>query len=535
MLIGQVPQPGRSSGAIDRIHAYLPNLSPAERRVGEAIIASPGDAIGMTIMEFAKECGVAQATLTRFAQHVGFDGYPALRLSLANDRALTAQIRAEGPAERDIQAAAHFGNDDHLPMLAAALRHTSMVEIWSSPDTDVGAELLATELRALGVHASWSNKPRHWAMTAGALPPTSMVVLFGPTGPHSGDTERALVLARARGASVGIVGGALPGGRPEAGTYVLTLPQGATPETASIIAAHSIAQAVRAVSHIVGDGPASPWTPWPHLRDLYIPFPDHDPIPATLLSQPPDSPSASLVILFGGHRSSREQAVPPGIPVNRELPSHAAALLNDGHHVLVVENPGHGARKREWENASDLVGFSLDGRGEDVLEIAWTQAPHIVDAVLDLPERIDPGRIAVVGQSWGGLQAMLTASGDQRLRCVAALMPVCFPTTVREYGRYAGRPRVEQASLLGERGRQLATRPLLLVSGEHDHVAPSPEVRRLEEGLRPQYESGGRGEELVHVELANVGHTFSRDATEQMLAWVARHTGGGEPSATGRR
>ncbi|WDZ87760.1 alpha/beta fold hydrolase [Micromonospora cathayae] len=523
VLISQVPQPGRRSGAIDRIHAYLPNLSPAERRVGEAIISGPSDAIGMSIVEFAAKCGVAQATLTRFAQHVGFEGYPALRLSLANDRALDAPGRSHGPAEQDIQAAAQFVADDYLPMLGAAIRHAAAVEVWTEPDTEVGAELLAAELKGLGVRASWSNKPRHWDVAASALPPDSVVLLFGDDGQLGTDAGRALATARARGASIGLISRTRSSGVPKSGEYVLTLPQGSTPELASIIAAHSVTQVVRDVSHFVADGPASPWVPWPFLRDVHIPFPGHDPIPATLLTQPPDTPSSSLVVLFGGHRAPRTQALPPGVPENREMPSLTTALINRGHHVLVVENPGHGGRKREWEDAARLVGDSLGGKGEDVLETAWTQAPSIIDAVLDLPEGIDPDRIAVVGQSWGGLQAMLTTSGDERVRCVVALMPICFPTRIREYGKYRGKPRVEKASLTAERGRHLATRPLLLVSGQLDHVAPSEDVRRLEEWLRPLYDETGRGQELLHVQLAKVGHTFSADATRRMLDWVDTH------------
>jgi pimeloyl-ACP methyl ester carboxylesterase len=361
-------------------------------------------------------------------------------------------------------------------------------------------------------------------MTAAALPPGAVVVVLTSSSRPHGDVAHALEVARSRDATTVVIGGAMSSDALGGAKYMMTLPQGSSPELSSIVAAHTVAQAVRAVSHLVVDGPASPWVPWPHVRDLAIPFPGHDPIPATLLSQPSDRPSRSLVILLGGHRASRSQAVPPGILANRELPSHTAALLNAGHHVLVVENPGHGSRIREWEEPAGYVGASLSGQGEDVLELAWTQAPSVVDAVLALPEAIDARRIAVVGQSWGGLQAMLLASGDPRISCVAALMPVCFPNTVHEYRRMARKPRVQAANLLGERGDILSRRPLLLVSGELDHVAPAKEVRRLEEGLRPRYEQAGRGDHLVHVQLANVGHTFSRDATELMVEWVARHT-----------
>jgi DNA-binding MurR/RpiR family transcriptional regulator len=84
-LLDKPPTPGTRTAALDRIRAALPDLAPAERRVADRILEDPSQAIALSIGEFAELVGVAQPTVSRFCRNVGFPGYAALRLGVAND------------------------------------------------------------------------------------------------------------------------------------------------------------------------------------------------------------------------------------------------------------------------------------------------------------------------------------------------------------------------------------------------------------------------------------------------------------------
>jgi DNA-binding MurR/RpiR family transcriptional regulator len=76
------------------IRASMPQLAPSERRVAEVALADPTGTSAKTIGELADAAATSQATVVRFAQALGFAGYPELRLALA---AAAAAERMDGP------------------------------------------------------------------------------------------------------------------------------------------------------------------------------------------------------------------------------------------------------------------------------------------------------------------------------------------------------------------------------------------------------------------------------------------------------
>lgn len=68
---------------VQSLRRVLPNLSAAEARVAETMLADPEGTAALTITELAQRCGVSQATVARFAQSLGYAGYRDFRLELA--------------------------------------------------------------------------------------------------------------------------------------------------------------------------------------------------------------------------------------------------------------------------------------------------------------------------------------------------------------------------------------------------------------------------------------------------------------------
>lgn len=71
-----------------RIVSLLPALQPTERRVVEAIIADRSRTVEHTAQELADAVGVGRTTVIRATQSLGYEGYPQLRVALAQELAL---------------------------------------------------------------------------------------------------------------------------------------------------------------------------------------------------------------------------------------------------------------------------------------------------------------------------------------------------------------------------------------------------------------------------------------------------------------
>lgn len=71
-----------------RIAMLAPSLQPSERRVAEAIAGDIEGTIERTAQEVADLVGVGRASVVRTAQSLGYDGYPQLRVALAQEVAL---------------------------------------------------------------------------------------------------------------------------------------------------------------------------------------------------------------------------------------------------------------------------------------------------------------------------------------------------------------------------------------------------------------------------------------------------------------
>jgi DNA-binding MurR/RpiR family transcriptional regulator len=76
-----------------RIGSLSPSLQPGERRVAEAIVADRSGTVERTAQELADAVGVGRTTVIRAAQSLGYEGYPQLRVALAQELALEGSAR----------------------------------------------------------------------------------------------------------------------------------------------------------------------------------------------------------------------------------------------------------------------------------------------------------------------------------------------------------------------------------------------------------------------------------------------------------
>jgi len=68
-----------------QIKILYDEMGRAEKKIADWIIANPGKLIPLSISELADECRCSEATIVRFARRLGFEGYQALKISLARE------------------------------------------------------------------------------------------------------------------------------------------------------------------------------------------------------------------------------------------------------------------------------------------------------------------------------------------------------------------------------------------------------------------------------------------------------------------
>lgn len=88
-----------NSTVLDDIAAKIHLLTPKEKKLGSFIMENPRRAVFMTTKELSEACKVSEATVVRFATHLGYDRFGKLRQTLRDilDTELTLQDRFDLP------------------------------------------------------------------------------------------------------------------------------------------------------------------------------------------------------------------------------------------------------------------------------------------------------------------------------------------------------------------------------------------------------------------------------------------------------
>ena len=77
----------RSEDALQFLASRYSELTDGEKKIADYLITNLDEALSMSVHMLAQKSGVSVATIVRYAQHMGFDGYKAFRLHLAQRHA----------------------------------------------------------------------------------------------------------------------------------------------------------------------------------------------------------------------------------------------------------------------------------------------------------------------------------------------------------------------------------------------------------------------------------------------------------------
>ena len=208
-------QNNHNRGSLSVISDALPKLKGTTQKVAQFILNSPQETINLTITELAVRVGVSEASVVRFAQSLGYSGFHALRIRLAedivspmsiihedlmpDDKPTTAVQKAMTVALRSLEDTIHILDMEVLEATIKALCNSRQIVLFASGNSTPIAMDLNFRLTKIGLQSHFSIDPTMQQMQASLTTPEDVAIGISHTG-NSKDTVHALELAKQRGA-----------------------------------------------------------------------------------------------------------------------------------------------------------------------------------------------------------------------------------------------------------------------------------------------------------------------------------------------
>lgn len=208
--------------AFEKISSAYYSLTAAEKKVADYVIIHQQESQYMSISELAEACGVAEATISRFARRLNYKGYNAFKLAVAHSTAgrsagnpLSGQVLAEDGVS-DVCQKLFAANVDAMEQTLSLLRPedvTAAGDLLERADKVLcmgqgGSMVMAQEAAhlfstAFGKYFAVTDSHMQ-AIAATQLGPRDVILYFSYSGATRDMVENCL-LARERGAKVILV------------------------------------------------------------------------------------------------------------------------------------------------------------------------------------------------------------------------------------------------------------------------------------------------------------------------------------------
>ena len=208
--------------AFEKISSAYYSLTAAEKKVADYVIIHQQESQYMSISELAEACGVAEATISRFARRLNYKGYNAFKLAVAHSTAgrsagnpLSGQVLAEDGVS-DVCQKLFAANVDAMEQTLSLLRPedvTAAGDLLERADKVLcmgqgGSMVMAREAAhlfstAFGKYFAVTDSHMQ-AIAATQLGPRDVILYFSYSGATRDMVENCL-LARERGAKVILV------------------------------------------------------------------------------------------------------------------------------------------------------------------------------------------------------------------------------------------------------------------------------------------------------------------------------------------
>ncbi|PZF81359.1 MurR/RpiR family transcriptional regulator [Jiangella anatolica] len=203
------PAARRDEPILERLRASLATLSPAERRVAEAILRDPVGVIHQSVSQLAQDADTSAATVVRLCTGIGLRGYQELKITLAT-QSFSAPARVHSDVEGDDDAraiarkilsstssallsTAEALDSAVLGAIARRIMEASRVLLGAVGTSAPLAQDFAYRLTTLGIPATFVPDVHTQHVTARMLGPGDLLFVIS----HTGSTFETLAVARA--------------------------------------------------------------------------------------------------------------------------------------------------------------------------------------------------------------------------------------------------------------------------------------------------------------------------------------------------
>lgn len=89
------------NGCLAKIKSEYPTMSDTSKRIADYVLENPDKIIHMTIILVAEECKVSEASVVRFSQMIGYQGFNDMKINLAAETNTGNQMILEDVSETD--------------------------------------------------------------------------------------------------------------------------------------------------------------------------------------------------------------------------------------------------------------------------------------------------------------------------------------------------------------------------------------------------------------------------------------------------
>lgn len=205
---------------IPKIHSYYESMSKTEKRIADYVFKNASEIIYMTIMRFAENAKVSDASIVRFCRKLEFSSFQSFKLALGLEIASTSEDKSDSDLEiRDddtlealidktwkvnvetLNETKNFLDTALLEESCRIIRDSSKIFFVGSGMSQITAQYSAVTFARIGLNAISYENSHFQSMQAALLTENDCVVAISYSG-TTRDTCKVAKIAKEAGARV---------------------------------------------------------------------------------------------------------------------------------------------------------------------------------------------------------------------------------------------------------------------------------------------------------------------------------------------